>query len=381
MRDVAVVFWRGMKVSQEILDLIPYKPGKPIEEAQREYGVEKVCKLASNENPLGVSSRVKEALIRAMEKTHLYPDPSCYELTQKVSEHYGVDANWLCFGNGSNELIDLLIRIYCEPGQSILTSQASFIAYRICAQAARVKTIEVPLRPDLSIDIPALVETYTKMEVKPALIFLPNPNNPTGTCAGQEEVDLLVNAVGGREETLLVFDEAYNEFVRREDYPDTLNYLRRFANIVVLRTMSKVYGLAALRVGSLIAKPHITNLVHRVRNPFNVNHLAQVAAVAAFEDEDYLRRSQELVWSGLDYFYEKLRDLGLPYVESQANFVLFDTLQEASSVSEALFRRGVLLRPVGAYGFPQHLRMSVGLPEDNEMAMAELEDVLKGMQK
>ena len=365
-----------MKVSQSILDLVPYKTGKPIEEAQREYGLDKVYKLASNENALGVSPKVVAALQEALPKLHLYPDASCYELKHKVSEHWQIDSDWLCFGNGSNELIDLLIRIYCEPGEAILTSQAAFIAYKICAQAARVNTQEVPLNEDLSINVTGLVEYYHQSENKAKIIFLPNPNNPTGTCAGRQEVELLLEELGDRDDVLVVFDEAYNEFVRREDYPNTLEYVKRYKNVVVMRTMSKVYGLAALRVGSVIARPEVIDLMNRVRHPFNVNYLAQVAAMAALEDQEYLEKSRQLVWTGLDYFYQELAALNLPYVESQANFVLFDTLQNGAEVAEKLFRKGVLLRPVGAYGLPSHLRMSVGLLEENEAAMRGLREVL-----
>ncbi len=366
-----------MKVSKNILDLVPYRPGKPIEEAKREYGLDRAYKLASNENPLGVSPRVVKALESSLDKIHLYPDASCYELTHKMAEHYGMETEWLCFGNGSNELIDLLIRIYCEPGDRILTSQAAFIAYRICAQAARVETEETSLKEDLSIDIQAIVNNYKEAKKKPKIIFLPNPNNPTGTCVGRREVEMLLNELGNQENLLIVFDEAYNEFVRMKDYSDTLKYVRKYNNVIVLRTMSKVYGLAGLRVGSLIARPEVIDLVNRVRNPFNVNYLAQVSAVAALGDKDFLQRSKELVWSGLDYFYKELKLLGLPYVESQANFVLFDTLQNAEKVAEKLFQKGILLRPVGVYGFPRHLRMSVGLPEENKAAMTELRAVLK----
>ncbi len=364
-----------MKVAQEILNLVPYKPGKPIGETQREYGLTKVYKLASNENPIGPSPKAIAAMTEALSSLHLYPDPACYDLTKELSKQWQIEPSWLTFGNGSNELIDLLIRIYCQPGDHILTTQAAFIAYQICAQAARVRTEHVPLKSNYQMDLKAISEKLKKSSCP--LVFIPNPNNPTGTYVGQKEVEDFLSEHGNREDVLIIFDEAYNEFVRASDYTSALPYVTKYSNVCVMRTFSKVYGLAGMRIGVLIARPEVNDLVNRVRNPFNVNTLAQVAALATLQDKEYLKRSSEVVWQGLDYFYEQLKLLKLDYVPSQANFVFFDLKQPAQKIYQKLLERGVIMRPVANYGFPNHMRLSVGLMSENQVAMASLSEALK----
>ncbi len=362
-----------MKVSKDIENLIPYIPGKPISETKRELGLEKVIKLASNENPLGISPRAKQAMQDCLEDINLYPDGSCFELKEKLSKIVDLGPEWISFGNGSNEILDILIRIYCEPGDSILTSKSAFIVYKLCAQAIGVKTVETPLTPEYGIDISAMTDfVQNSWTDKHKLIFIPNPNNPTGTYLNKTEMEKLLDVAGNREDLLIVFDEAYNEFVRAEDCPDTLGYLKKYNNVVLIRTLSKVYGLAGLRVGYILAQPQVIDYFNRVRNPFNVNSLAQVGAMAALDDKDFLKRSQKIVWEGLDYFYEALEKLGYPYVKSQGNFVLFDTKGDAKVIAQELLKKGVIVRPVGGYGFPHHLRMSVGLPEENKAAIEAL---------
>lgn len=368
-----------MKVSPEILNLVPYKPGKPIAETQREYGLAQVYKLASNENALGPSPKVIAAIKNALDEQHRYPDPSCYELIQKISKVWNLPAKNIGIGNGSNELIDLLIRIYSEPGAGILTSQAAFVAYHVCAQASRVNPYHVPLTSGMKMDVKALVDyfnTHAK-ESRIQLVFIPNPNNPTGTYLNSEDIRYLLQHLGNREDVLLVFDEAYNEFVRAKDYQPASSFFAQYSNIVILRTFSKVYGMAGLRLGVMVAPEATIDLFNRVRNPFNVNDLAQVAALAAIDDAEYIHASQELVWSGLDFFYQELSRMKLPYIESQANFVLFDTLRDVNKVNEALLRRGIILRPVTNYGFRSHMRMSVGTRVENEAAILALQAVLR----
>jgi len=367
-----------MKVSPEILNMIPYKPGKPISETQREFGISKVYKLASNENSLGVSPKALHAMQKAMPDLFRYPDPTCYDLLQAVGKKWGFSSTQLCAGNGSDELIELLVRIYCEPHEGVLTSQGAFAAYHVSAQASRVKTHFTPLRKDFGFDLPGMAEYFLHHpEHKIRLIFIANPNNPTGTMATAQEIEVFMHKVGNREDVLVVFDEAYTEFVRSPDYKDAFHFFNKYKNVVVLRTFSKIYGLAGIRLGIMVAPTETIEVVNRVRKPFNVNHLAQVAVIAALEDSEFVKQSQELVWSGLDYFYHKLNKLTLPYIPSQGNFVLFDTLRDASQVFNALLRRGIIMRPVGNYGFPHHLRLSVGLPEENEAAMKALTEVLK----
>jgi histidinol-phosphate aminotransferase len=281
-----------MKVAPEILSLVPYQPGKPISETKREYGLKEVIKLASNECPFPPSEKVMTALQEALLELHRYPDGAAFEMKEAASKYYGVSTNQIAFGNGSNELIDLLIRIYCEPGDQILTSQGAFIAYKISAQTARVSTIETPLKKDFSFDIPAMIEALKK-NPKVRLVFLPNPNNPTGTYVNDKEFAALMDVVGQRSDVLLVLDQAYQEFVRAPDYPDGLKALKQYKNVVILRTMSKVCGLAGLRVGFVLAKPEIVDLVNRVRDPFNVNSLAQVATIAVMQDSEFIKKVQK----------------------------------------------------------------------------------------
>lgn len=367
-----------MKVSKEIESLVPYKPGKPISETQRQYGLKEVYKLASNENALGPSEKVVKALQLALFQIHRYPDAGSFELIQKLSHVWKVDAKELALGNGSNEIIDLLIRIYCEKGDAILTSQAAFVAYKVCAQAARVAVIETPMTLDFKIDLEKIADTFLNQaqENKIKIIFIPNPNNPTGTYNNQIEVENFLNKVGNREDVLIVFDEAYNDFVRATDYKPATEFFSKYFNVIVLRTFSKVYGLGGLRLGAMIAPEETIEIYNRVRNPFNVNLLAQVAATVAVDDAEYIKKSQEVVWTGLDYFYKELAAMKLKYVPSQANFVLFDTGQDVVKVNESLLKQGIILRPVLNYGFKTYLRMSVGLENENHAAIEALRKAL-----
>lgn len=368
-----------MKVSKEIQSLIPYKPGKPISETQRQYGLKEVYKLASNENALGPSEKVIKALQLALFQIHRYPDAGAYELIQKLHSVWKVKTSQLALGNGSNEIIDLLIRIYCEKGDAILTSQAAFVAYKVCAQAARVSVIETPLTVDYKMDLDKMAEAFLSQSAnnKVRLIFIPNPNNPTGTYNTQFEVEAFLKKVGNRDDVLIVFDEAYNEFVRVKDYKPATEFFSQYNNVVVLRTFSKVYGLGGLRLGAMIAPEEVVEIYNRVRNPFNVNLLAQVAAVVAVDDAEYIKKSQEIVWSGLDYFYQELAAMKLNYIPSQANFVLFDTGRDVVKVNEALLKQGIILRPVLNYGFKTHMRLSVGLENENKAAIQALKVALQ----
>jgi histidinol-phosphate aminotransferase len=368
-----------VKISPEILNLVPYKPGKPISETQREYGLSKVYKLASNENPLGPSPKAMDAVKKALEHQNLYPDPSHYELLHTISKLWGFQTNMLAIGNGSDELIDLLTRIFCEPKQGVLTSVAAFNAYEVSAGANRAIIHKVPLTEGFAFDLEAIADYFmaNHKEQDIRVIFVSNPNNPTGTYASKEQVESFLARLGNRDDVMIVFDEAYNEFVRAEDYASAQNYINKYNNLIVLRTFSKIYGLAGFRVGAMIAPPTVVEVYNRVRKPFNVNDLAQVAANAALQDKEFLQRSQQICWKGLDYFYKKLEELGLPYIHSQGNFVMFDTLRDAVKVNEALLRRGIIMRPVLNYGFKTHMRLSVGLEHENEAAIAALKEVLK----
>ena len=366
-----------MKVSAEILNLVPYKPGKPISETKREYGLTEVVKLASNENPLGPSPKAVQAAMNHLNEQHRYPDPSCYDLVQSIAKKWRVPISQVAIGNGSNEIIDLLIRIFCEPGDAILTSQAAFVAYEVCAQAARVKVKKVPLREDLTMDLKGIADYFFHNPTAGIrLIFIPNPNNPTGTLVCGREMDEFLVRLGNRDDVLLVFDEAYSEFVRHPEFREAAKFYTSYSNVLVIKTFSKVYGMAGFRLGALLAPEYVLEFYNRVRNPFNVNELAQTAAIAALDDDDYISRSQQIVWAGLDYFYAEFSRLNLKCYPSQANFVLVDLKRDSEVVHRNLLQKGIILRPVQNYGFRTLMRISVGLPEENRKAVAAIEKML-----
>lgn len=363
-----------MKVSPEIATLTPYQPGKPISETKRELGLDHVYKLASNESPIPPSEKVLNAIRDALPELHRYPDGACFEMRQAVAKYYNVPPDWLIFGNGSDEIVDRLAQVYCEPGDVVLTGKAAFSAYEISAASARAKAIHAPLTGDYRFDLKAMAKML-EAEPKVRLVFLPNPNNPTGTYFTKTEFEEFM-AVAGKKDIYVILDEAYVEFVRAKDYPSGREFQKRFPNILLLRTMSKVFGLAGARVGLLIAPPDVCQMLNRVRKPFNINSLAQVAVIAALDDPGHLKTVQKLTWDGLDYYYAELQKMGLSYLPSEGNFVLFDTGRAADQVFDELLRQGIIMRPVKGYGFPNHLRLSVGLPEENEAAIKALKKVL-----
>jgi histidinol-phosphate aminotransferase len=367
-----------MQVSPEIESLIPYKPGKPIEETKRELGLTDVVKLASNENALGPSPMAIAALKEATNDLARYPDPTCYRLREKLAEKWNLSADQMVIGNGSNELIDLLIRVFCEPGDKIITPEKSFVAYSVCAQAARVGKREIPIDESFQWDVSTFLQSFDKTHTsREKILFIANPNNPTGTYKNATEMEQLLEALGHRDDLLIVIDEAYNEFVRADDFPDSSQYLKKYKNVLLSRTFSKIYGLAGLRVGALLGDPTHLQWIHRVRNPFNVNTLAQEAACAALDDHYYIKQSQELVWQGLDQYYAFFDELKIPYTPSQTNFVLFDSLRDGQSFFQAAMKRGLLVRPMSGYGMPRHIRISVGTGEENKKAMTIMREVLK----
>lgn len=363
-----------MKVPPEIASLIPYQPGKPISETKRELGLTEVIKLASNESPLGPSQKVLQAIQAALPEIHRYPDGACFEMRQALAHYYDVPTDELIFGNGSDELVDMLVQIYCRNGEAILTSKGAFSAYEISARSVLVRPLHTPMTADLRFDLKAMA-TLLKQDKSIRMVFLANPNNPTGTYFTHAEFSEFMQ-VAGQQDVLVVLDEAYIEFVRAPDFPKSREFQKRYTNVLSLRTLSKVFGLAGLRVGILIAPPEICAMVNRVRKPFNINSLAQAGACAAVADREYVQRLKQITWDGLDYYYQQLQKMGLEYCPSQGNFVLLNTGQDGELVYQALLRQGVILRPVKGYGFPTHLRMSVGLEPENAAAIKALQKVL-----
>lgn len=350
--------------------LHPYQPGKPIEELQRELGLSDIVKLASNENPLGPSPRVIDACREHAGQLHRYPDSSGFELKNALSARLQVAPEQITLGCGSNDVLDLVARVFLEEGKSAVYSEHAFVVYPIAVHASGARSIVTPAR-DWGHDLAAMADAV-KGDTR--VMFIANPNNPTGTWSTRAEVEALLQRVP--ESVIVVLDEAYTEYVDDPDYPDGLALLPRYPNLIVTRTFSKAYGLAGLRVGYSVSSPQIADLLNRVRAPFNVNSLALAAAAAALEDGDYLARSREVNRSGLQQLAAGLESLGLEYIPSVANFIAVKMPADAQRVYRGLLQRGVIVRPVGIYNMPDHLRVSVGLEAENRRFLDALPAVL-----
>ena len=353
--------------NRHIRELEPYAPGKPIEELERELGISDSVKVASNESPLGPSRRAVEAIFAAAEQLNRYPEDSCHRLREALAAHHGVARAGLVFGTGSDGILELVAKAFLGPGDEAVFPWPSFAMYPIVARGLGAVPIEVPLDSAYRADPGATARAITK---KTRVVFLANPNNPTGTSLGAAAFTELLEAIPER--VVLVSDEAYVEYVRRSDFPDSLALLERRPTLLVLRTFSKVYGLAGLRVGYGIGHPELIGLLERARHPFNVNQLAQVAALAALEDAEHMACVRDLTHRGLEQLERGFDELGLRYAESDANFVLVEVGADASSLYERLLRRGVITRPLGGFGLDAHLRVTVGLPEENERVLEAL---------
>lgn len=361
-------------VPAHVAALQPYQPGKSIEELARELGVADIVKLASNENPLGPSPRALEAARAALGAAHLYPDGSGFALRRALAERLEVDPGEVALGAGSNELIHLLVRTFCRPGDDqVVTHRNAFISYVIAARTHGVEAIESAVRPDLGCDVDALCSAFGP---RTRLVFLANPNNPTGAHLSRRELEQVLAAAPAR--ALVVVDEAYHEYAAAldRDYPAAQPYRRERPGVVTLRTFSKIHGLAGMRVGYAVANRRVVAELDRVRRPFNVSSIAQAAAIAALDDREHVARSVEAARSGLPALAEGLRAIGLGVLPSLGNFVLCDLGRPAAPVYQALLARGVIARPMGAWGLPGHLRISLGTPPEIERALAAVRAVL-----
>jgi histidinol-phosphate aminotransferase len=346
--------------------LSPYQPGKPIEELQREYGIDDVIKVASNENPLGPSPGALAALAPAtLADLHRYPDGNGFALKQALAARLSVPAAGITLGNGSNDVLELLARAFVTPGDEVIFSEHAFAVYPIVTQAVggrAVVTRAVNYGHDLDA-MRAVVGERTR------LIFVANPNNPTGTWVRADTLRRFVESLP--QTVIVVVDEAYFEFVSEPDYPDCVRWVEAMPNLVVTRTFSKIHGLAGLRVGYGISHPQVADILNRVRQPFNVNSLALAAATAALADDTHVRRSADNNRLGMRQLVEGFERLGLEYIPSVGNFVCV-RVKEAAAVYEKLLRRGVIVRPIANYGLPDHLRITVGLPAENSRFLAAL---------
>jgi len=361
--------WESL-ANEHILGIAPYEPGKPIEELERELGISDAIKLASNENPLAPSDRVQKALLSALTTLNRYPDGSGFYLRQALAKKHGVTAEQVSLGNGSNELIELLVRTFLKPGDEAIVPHPSFVVYPMIVQAAGGIRVMVMLK-DYRLDLEAMARatnTLTK------LVFIANPNNPTATIVTADEVEHFMGRIPER--TIVVFDEAYIEFALGPDFPDALNYIRQGRKVIVLRTFSKANSLAGLRVGYGIADADATALMNRIRQPFNVNSLAQVAALAALEDEAHVLECVRMIEAGRHYLYDEFKALGLKYVPSRANFILVDVGRSAADIYQKLLHQGVIVRPLTSFGMDSTLRITVGTPEENRRLVKVLRAVL-----
>jgi histidinol-phosphate aminotransferase len=355
----------------QLREITVYQPGKPIEETARELGLDPgaIIKLASNENPLGPSPKAMEAMREALEKGHLYPDGGGFCLCNAVADKLGLGPENVILGNGSNEVLEFLGHAFLNPGDDVVTSQYAFIVYKLIATSFGARTIEVP-SPDYHQHLEGMLAAITP---KTRLIFLPNPNNPTGTLISQRVIDDFMSRVP--ENIIVVFDEAYFEFLDRP--PDTLQFVREGRNIVVLRTFSKIHGLAGLRIGYAVGPADLIEVLHKTRQPFNVNSIAQVGALAALEDDEHLRETKRVIDEGRAYLQEQFSKMKIPFVPGTANFVMVN-VSDGHAIFEKLVRQGIIVRPLKGYNLPEWVRISVGTMDENKRCVAALKKVMAG---
>lgn len=349
----------------------PYVPGKPASELARELGLDEagIVKLASNENPLGVSPAAAAAMREALGELARYPDANGFELKRAIAGHHGVEMTRIVLGNGSNDVLELVARTFLAPGASAVFSRHAFAVYPLSVQAIGATAIEVPA-VEYGHDLDAMAAA-----VRPdtRVVFVANPNNPTGTFVGGAALEAFLARVP--REAIVVLDEAYTEYLAEADRYDAIAWLARHENLVITRTFSKAYGLAGMRVGYALAHPDVADLMNRIRQPFNVNTVAQAGAIACLQDHDYVERSRRANAEGMAALEAGFRRLGLPFIPSRGNFLCV-RVGEAARVFQALLREGVIVRPVGGYAMPEWLRVSVGLPAENARFLAALEAVL-----
>jgi histidinol-phosphate aminotransferase len=355
-----------------LAELKPYVPGKPIAELERELGISGSVKLASNENPLGVSPLVTQAISQAFPELARYPDGGGYALRQALAVKHTVDPAGITLGNGSNDVLDMVARAFLGPERESLFSQYAFAVYPLSSQAVGADLVQAPAR-DFGHDLQAMAERISE---RTRVIWIANPNNPTGTWLPQSELRAFLEQVPER--IIVVIDEAYTEYVEQDEYPDASTWLVDFPNLIVTRTFSKAYGLASLRVGYGLSHPDLADLLNRVRQPFNVNSLAQVAALAALQDQAFIAESVQVNRAGMQQLCAGFAQLGLAFIPSVGNFVAVDLGERSGvAVDRALLQEGCITRPIGGYGMPHHLRVSVGLNSENTRLLSALAKVLK----
>lgn len=349
-----------------MLEIEPYKPGKPVVEVARELGLKSVIKMASNESPLGPSPRAKRAIRAAIKDLSLYPEGSGAKLREGIAKKWRIKPENIILGNGSNEIIELILHAFLNEGEEVITCKPSFLVYFLTAKVCNAKIIEVPLNY-YTFDLDAIAKKITP---RTKVIFISNPNNPTGTIVDKEAVERFMRRVPAN--VIVVFDEAYVEFTNPKRFPRSIKYIK---NSVILRTFSKIYGLAGLRIGYGVASAEVVELLNKVRQPFNVNSLAQVAALAALKDDAYRHHMIGMVREGKRYFYKEFYKLGLFYVPSEANFVLVK-VGDGNKIFKKLLQKGIIVRPMVEYQLPEFIRVTIGKPLQNRKFIKALREVL-----
>jgi histidinol-phosphate aminotransferase len=357
--------------------IAPYQGGRPISEIAREFGFaeSQIVKLASNENPLGMSPKAREAMLAAAADLGRYPDGNGFELKAAISKRFGISTDWITLGNGSNDILELAAHAFLQPDRESVYSQHSFAVYALATQATGAKAVVVPATAALGHDLPAMRKAVND---RTGIVWIANPNNPTGTFLKPAEVIAFIQDIPAR--TLIVLDEAYTEYLSDIDRYNAFEWVAQYPNLLVSRSFSKAYGLAGLRIGFGAARPEITDLLNRIRQPFNVNSLAQAAACAALFDDEFLALSRRVNKEGLVQITAAAKDLGLSFIPSWGNFLLIkmgDAADAGMQVFQALLAKGVITRPVANYGLPQWLRVSIGTREENEKFIVALRAVMK----
>lgn len=357
-------------VRENICRLKPYVPGKPIEEVEREYGITNIVKLASNENPLGPSPKAVAAMSQALNSVGLYPDGACFSLKRALARHWGVREEELFIGNGSDEIIHNIGITFLSPGDEIIQGDPSFSQYETSATLCSSGCVMVPLK-DFTFDLDAMADAITD---ETRIIYVTNPNNPTGTSVSQKDVDRLMDRLPER--VIAIFDEAYYEYVDRPDYPNVYEYVKAGANAIILRTFSKAYGLAGLRVGYGIMRSELVACLNQVRQPFCVNSIAQVGAVASLQDPEQVPNTRKLNSESKRYLYSEFERMGLAFIPTDANFIFVDIKRDCRQVFVEMLKRGVIVRTGDIFGYPTYIRVTTGLPEDNRRLIETLSEVL-----
>lgn len=347
-----------------------YVPGKSIESVQREFGLKNVIKLASNENPFGPSPLALQTIKTSLDKLSLYPDAMGYSLKEKLSNFYNINPTQITLGDGSNEVFEFIFKCFCDSSSEVIISQHGFLTFWVLAQANNTKIVSIPennYQQDLNATLAAINE-------KTRLIFIANPANPAGTIVTEKELSNFLMKVP--QNIFVIVDEAYAEYVDHPEYPHTLGWIEKFPNLIVTRTFSKVYGLAGLRIGFAASCKDAADYMNRVRQPFNVNTLAQVAAVAALDDHEHVEKTVKNNKKGMEQWEKALDQMKLSYTPSYANFIMVDVKQDCDAAFQKMLQQGVIVRPLKPYNLPVHLRISIGLPEENAMAIEALQKIL-----